>query len=93
MTDVPPSGYLPLAGRRVLISGASTGDPSVWREFIDINLLACLGTVRYGLDHRISPADDLIGLHHGAPGDGGHRNLRGGVLSGRAGRPVTMKKD
>jgi NADP-dependent 3-hydroxy acid dehydrogenase YdfG len=38
----------------------ATGDPAVWREFIDVNLLACLGTVRYGLDHVTTAPADIV---------------------------------
>jgi NADP-dependent 3-hydroxy acid dehydrogenase YdfG len=39
----------------------ATGDPALWREFIDLNLTACLGTIRYGLDHvDTTPADVVL---------------------------------
>lgn len=38
----------------------ATGDPAVWREFIDLNVLACLSSVRYGLDHLTAKPADVI---------------------------------
>ena len=38
----------------------ATGDPEIWREFIELNLIACLSTVRYGLDHIASGAADIV---------------------------------
>jgi NADP-dependent 3-hydroxy acid dehydrogenase YdfG len=42
----------------------ATGDPEIWREFIELNVIACLSTVRYGLDQIApGPADIvLIGM-------------------------------
>ncbi|QLL09789.1 SDR family oxidoreductase [Mycobacterium vicinigordonae] len=37
-----------------------TGEPRIWREFFDLNVIACLSTVRYGLDHMIAPADVVL---------------------------------
>jgi NADP-dependent 3-hydroxy acid dehydrogenase YdfG len=39
----------------------ATGDPAVWRGVIELDLLACLSTVRYGLDHvTTTPADVIL---------------------------------
>jgi NADP-dependent 3-hydroxy acid dehydrogenase YdfG len=38
----------------------ATGDPDLWREFIDLNLIACLSTVRYGLDHIARTPADIV---------------------------------
>lgn len=37
-----------------------TGDPAVWREFIDLNVIGCLSTVRYGLDHISTVPADIV---------------------------------
>ncbi len=38
----------------------ATGDPVIWREFIELNLIACLSTVRYGLDHIAAAPADIV---------------------------------
>jgi NADP-dependent 3-hydroxy acid dehydrogenase YdfG len=38
----------------------ATGNPDVWREFIELDLLACLSTVRYGLDYVTATPGDVI---------------------------------
>jgi NADP-dependent 3-hydroxy acid dehydrogenase YdfG len=38
----------------------SSGDPAVWRECIGLNLLACLSTARYGLDHITTTPADIV---------------------------------
>lgn len=38
----------------------ATGDPALWREFIELDLLSCLSTVRYGLDHVTSAPADVV---------------------------------
>lgn len=38
----------------------ATGDPVVWREFIELNVIACLSTVRYGLDHIAGGPADIV---------------------------------
>lgn len=38
----------------------ATGDPAIWREFIELNLIACLSTIRYGLDHITTAPADIV---------------------------------
>jgi NADP-dependent 3-hydroxy acid dehydrogenase YdfG len=38
----------------------ATGDPAVWREFIELNVIACLSTVRYCLDHIAAAPADIV---------------------------------
>ncbi len=38
----------------------ATGDPEIWREFIELNVIACLSTVRFGLDHIATGPADIV---------------------------------
>jgi NADP-dependent 3-hydroxy acid dehydrogenase YdfG len=38
----------------------ATGDPAVWRQVIELNLVSCLNTVRFGLDHVASVPADIV---------------------------------
>jgi 3-oxoacyl-[acyl-carrier protein] reductase len=48
-----------LTGRRVLVTGAASGmvgtfasgEPAMWRELLDLNLIGPLATVRYAVPH------------------------------------------
>lgn len=43
-------GVVSVAGKS-MFGGLTTGDPAVWRELIELNLLGSLSAVRYAVDH------------------------------------------